>query len=75
MAHYESKRLVIPAKTKIGAIEITHAQLNKATNIPKESSCQGEDFSPKINKENLSSKQAIELINLQKWKEEVERST
>ena len=50
MAHYESKRLVIPAKTKIGAIEITHAQLNKATNIPKESSCQGEDFSPKINK-------------------------
>ena len=66
MAHYEGQCLVNPAKTKKGAIEVTLAQLNKTANIPKQSSCQGEDFSPKINKENLSSKQAIELINLQK---------
>ena len=36
--------LVIPAKTQIGA------QLNKVTNTPKESSCQGEDFSSRLTK-------------------------
>ena len=58
-------RLVIPAKTQIEAIEMAPAQLNKVINIPKESSCKGEDFSPKINKENLCSKKEIELSNLQ----------
>ena len=51
-------RLVIPDKTpktaKKGATEMAPAQLNKVTNLPKESPCQGEDVSSKINKENLS---------------------
>ena len=57
-------RLVIPAKTQIEAIEMAPAQLNKVINIPKESSCKGEGFSPKINKEHLCSKKEIELSNL-----------
>ena len=56
-------RLVIQTKTQIGATEID--QLNKVTNIPNESSCQGEDLPSKINKENLSSEQVIKLTNLQ----------
>ena len=58
-------RLVIPAKTQIEAIEMAPAQLNKVINIPKEASCKGEDFSPKINKENLCPEKEIELSNLQ----------
>ena len=58
-------RLVIPDKTpktaKKGVIVMAPAQLNKVTNLPKESSCQGEDFSSKISKENLSSEQAIQF--------------
>ena len=56
-------RLVIQTKTQIGATEID--QLNKVTNIPNESSCQGEGLPSKINKENLSSEQVIKLTNLQ----------
>ena len=57
--------LVVPAKAQIGAIEMALAQLKKVRNIPRESSCHGEDFSSKISKESLSSEQSNELTYLQ----------
>ena len=58
-------RLVIQAKLQIGTTEIAPAELNKVKNILKKSSCRGEDFSLKINKENLNSEQVTELTSLQ----------
>ena len=54
----------IPGKSQIGAIEMASIQLNKLINIAEESSCQGEKFSSRIIKENLSLEQAIKLSNL-----------
>ena len=66
-------RLVIPDKTpktaKKWATEMAPAQLNEVRNLLKESSCQGEDVSSKINKENLSSEHAVQFT---KWKQDNE---
>lgn len=39
-------------------------QLNKLANVAEETSCQGKNVSSRINKENLSLEQAIELSYL-----------
>ena len=47
-------------------------QLNKLANVAEETSCQGKNVSSRINKENLSLEQAIELSYLsmktRRWK-------
>ena len=47
-------------------------QLNKLANVAEETSCQGKNVSSRINKENLSLEQAIELsylsMKMRRWK-------
>ena len=49
--------------------ELLSAQLNEASNIAEDPSCQGVKLSLKINKESLSLEQARELTNLLKENE------
>ena len=54
----------IPAITQTGVIKMATTELTKVMKMVEKSPCQGVKFTFRINKENYSSEQAIELTNL-----------